>query len=648
MMNVTDYNKKLAEIKSSQAQDNQEVRDTYSKEVSDLNSKHAKNRKDQFENYKNERLKDEAATTNRIAEYDNKIESEIKEKTRMFSDRLEEERSKYSRANASELRRYNKKLGILSESFESADREREQYNNQVRKEANQNFKSNLKDRENSFRHKVEELGESTNMKVAELKNQQEAEKLNMNIRHSTEFKKTVEENNKDRNLAKNLHQEELQKLRDNSSDQRESQKANNEVTIKNLKESESLSRNDLISTYADLTQRLQDKNVRDTKEINATKKKLNNDMNRKIASVRLESSKRENLRSTPKDTIDRFSPMSEVKKGYEARIDHIQNTLVDNNKSNDMLNQKVAKNNRMAMDDANEAHNKEKENLIRNLNKDRQIATSEQKDRFSNYEVETKRTNRALTKQLEDNSVSSRKDKNASLSAQKMRFDEKLTHMNETNTELLSAIKEDMAKEQSKVFQKAKKDKHEEMRDLKAGLTHSFSLKEASLSKQIENKDNKIENLTKTFDDKMSALKKMTQEQVEAIRSHEEDRRVEDRLSVQREMKLQQIEFDKMSSSMKNDFDKKLSKAKNTNDIQVMKLTRRYEDMLRTERTNFTKEQNRRQSLVNSELKNMKENNISERENIIKQYEAKLSKLREANRVANELKSMRDSNPDIS
>lgn len=647
-MNVTDYNKKLADYKSRQAESNEEIRDTYSKNLSDIKAKHASDRQNQFENYKKERLEDEAATRSRLADYDSKIESEIKEKTRQFADRLEEERSKYSRANASQLNRYNKKLGLISESFDSANREREQYNDQIRKQANQKFKENIKGRETHFRHNIEELNTSTNEKVAKLKDQHEAEKLNMNIRHSTASKMTIEKNSKDKNLSKVLHQEELQKLRDSTSNQIASEKANNEVKINNIRESESLGREDLIETYGELTSKLQEKNVKDTKEINATKKELTREMNRKIASIRLENSKKENLSKTPKDTQDRYSLAGEVKKGYESRIDHLKNTIKENNLSNDRINQKIVENQNLAMKDISITHNKEKANIIKNLNNERQEETGALKDRFNNYEAETRRVNRSLQKEIEETAVSTRKEKNDSLSEQKGRFEEKITYMNETNQDLLSAIKEDMAKEQTKVFERVKKDKHEEIRDIKAGLTHNFSLKEASLTKQIENKDQKIDNIIKSYDMKMEELKKMTQEQVEAIRTHEEDRRVEDRLAVQREMKLQQIEFDKASSRMKNDFDKRLSKAKSTNDIQVMKLTKRYEDILRTERSNFAKEQSRRQSMMNSELKNLKENSLADRENLIKQYEVKLSKLKEANKVANELKSMRDSNPDIS
>ena len=170
-----------------------------------------------------------------------------------------------------------------------------------------------------------------------------------------------------------------------------------------------------------------------------------------------------------------------------------------------------------------------------------------------------------------------------------------------------------------------------------------FALREANYQKQLVSKDHDIEMIKASYEDKIKTIKKKSRDEVSETLKGSLDRQVEDRLSVRRDMKTQQVGFDKIVSNMRNEFDKKIMSIKGNNEAHVTKLTNRYEDIIKRERSESTKNQKRSESMMNGELQKISRRHELEKDSLITMYEIKLAKLKEANRATSQLQNTRES-----
>jgi hypothetical protein len=639
-MKVTDYNSKLAQAKQKFNDDGEELRTNYKRNLKNLNETHEFKEKNQYENYQNQRLKTEEGTARMVDEMGEKTRADLSAKTERFANSLAKEKVQGELENKKNMNEYSRRLGLIRESFDSNSKETKEHYDQVRDQTDIKYSKDIKNRAVDYNNSIKELTDKTSDQVSELRLNQDREKKGIGLRHKEETNKLISYNNKVKNLSSNLYQQNLERVKKTADDQLKFQKENANLRIDNLRGAVNKERDNQAVTHEDRMHVLEQKNKLDIKAINNGYTESVSDSNRRIADIRQGHQKQIHALMDAEKLV---SDEDILKKKHETQMRHFRNTLNENNAVNNKLNKRLVTDQKDERKSIIENNNKEKVDLIKEKQKEKNEMLGDARKNFDNYREQSLTTQKTLKTRLDDSVMNARKDKIRVVGTQQLKYENEIKKLNEANAETMSAIKEDMAQEQSKYFQAAKRNKYNEIKDLKEGMSYEFAKKEASYEKRLMAKDQELKALELASENKLSIIKEKLQEENRRTVESTLDRQTEDRLSVQRQMKLQHIDFDKKMSAIRNDFDKKMMSVKGNHDVLTTKLTSRYEDIIKRDRTEFSKEQTRRQAMMNGELQKINRRNEMERDSLIKQYEVKLAKLKEANRVANQKRNIRAS-----
>jgi hypothetical protein len=263
------------------------------------------------------------------------------------------------------------------------------------------------------------------------------------------------------------------------------------------------------------------------------------------------------------------------------------------------------------------------------------------KERLDNYQEVTASKLKKADSDREQLEVTSRQKLTNNLSRQRVEFGRTVNQINDANKQAISEIQDEVAKEQTQFYQKTKRDVHNQIEDLKVDMKTVHAKKSESLTKQILQKEQENNRITDKYEAKISMLKAKSAKEMEQLKVFESERRAEDRRSTQRAMAKKQREFNKTLQNVRSDYEGRLGSAKANADLHVSKLTERYEDELIRQRTDANKELQRTVSMMKADYNRLVDKNVLEKETLTNQYELKMDKLREANRLASEVKSTR-------
>tara|TARA_Y100000768_G_scaffold388782_1_gene387153 strand:- start:8545 stop:9507 length:963 start_codon:yes stop_codon:yes gene_type:complete len=315
--------------------------------------------------------------------------------------------------------------------------------------------------------------------------------------------------------------------------------------------------------------------------------------------------------------------------------------MENTNYQNQLLNQRVADDHADELKKVQIEHKMEiddKNNEMRSLRENELV---DLKNKVETYQETMNKRYTSLEMEKEKSTLASRQKLKNSLDRQRTEFGRTLNQINASNEMAMSDLREEMTKEQSRFIEDTREKVHDKMADMKVNYEDKVRKTESSLSQKLEQKTKENETLTAKYEQKLDVLRTKSAKELEALKKLEHDKREEDKKANERALASQRREFQKNIMSMKREYDQKLDRAKANSDLHVTKLTERYENQIATERAEHNKELQRQNSMLKTEYNRLAEQNKLEKDSIINQYEIKLNKLREANRVANEIKNSR-------
>jgi len=150
--------------------------------------------------------------------------------------------------------------------------------------------------------------------------------------------------------------------------------------------------------------------------------------------------------------------------------------------------------------------------------------------------------------------------------------------------------------------------------------------------------------MEEAYQKKIDVLTTKSAKELEKLKIIENERRIEEKRAANQQMLEQQREFEKTISSLRRDFDRRLSRAKSNSDIRVAKITQKYEAQVKREREEHSATMDRQNRMMTENYNRLLHKTNMERDNLINQYELKIEKLREANRLAKEIEATRPYN----
>jgi len=640
-MEVNDYSQRLAQARNRFSEASQELKENYNSNVDSLEQNHETRQKSQRENYNDQKLAMEESASARLERYDKTLKSALQERTERYKKDLDIKKKDFDDTRRKQMDQYNQKLFTISKSFETANSEKDKLHAMYKDNINERYDDGLAAREKDFNQKLSSTQKSSEEKINQYRDDQQREKKRMLVEHSSEKKQLVQDASISRNKINSRHQLDMELLRENAKQKQSTNRNNFENANANLRKTKNAENEAQRETFEKLTNEIYERNSDELTNAHRANKADKRDLEKDFARDRIQLERKTNklLNEGSSDKVERTR--KNLVNQYEKRIDSLQGNIEENNYNNSLRSEKMALNFSDESKKAEIMHNRDldrKDSEMRDLRKE---VIGGLKERLDNYQEVTASKLKKADSDREQLEVTSRQKLTNNLSRQRVEFGRTVNQINDANKQAISEIQDEVAKEQTQFYQKTKRDVHNQIEDLKVDMKTVHAKKSESLTKQILQKEQENNRITDKYEAKISMLKAKSAKEMEQLKVFESERRAEDRRSTQRAMAKKQREFNKTLQNVRSDYEGRLGSAKANADLHVSKLTERYEDELIRQRTDANKELQRTVSMMKADYNRLVDKNVLEKETLTNQYELKMDKLREANRLASEVKSTR-------
>ncbi len=643
-MDISDYNTRLAQTRNRFNEAAQELKDNYNDQLADIQKLHDKRTKNQRENYLKQKDEMEESSKQRLNRYDKNLKQALSERTERYNKNLVETQKNFDKDRQRQMNDYNQKLSSISKSFETANTEKDKLHKMFKSNMMERYDEGLSNREKSFNEKLAKQQENAADSINEFRDQQNREKKMMLTDHTNEKKQLVQDANIARNRANSMHQVEMERLRETAKQNENTLRNNFENANASLRTTKNLENENQRRTFEKLTQRIQDRNTGELTRLNRQNKTEKRELENNFAKNRIELERRTNALLNEGAATKVEDSKRDLMAKHENQIANLRKNIEENNYNNNLLNERL---NRSQVDELKKmeiAHNSQIEEKDQQLRELRQEEIGGLKEQFEDYQELMVGRNKNLEREKEETAVASRQKLTNTLARQRAEFGRQINQINVSNREAMAAARDEMATEQTKFIEKTKRDVHEELADLKDDMNTVFSRKEQSLNQRLEMSEKERVALEEKYQKKIDVLKEKSAKELEQLKVFENQRRIEDRRAAQRQLEQQQREFEKTLNALRREYDRRLDRTKSNNDIQVAKLTQRYEGQIDRERKEHNAAMQRTVTNINANYNRLVDKSNMERDALINQYEMKIEKLREANRLAKEVSNTRPKN----
>lgn len=460
--------------------------------------------------------------------------------------------------------------------------------------------------------------------------------------HTNQKKQLVQDANISRNSANSRHQLDMERLRENAKQNESTLRNNAENANTGLRKTKNEENEAQRITFEKLTNKIQDRNTAEIQRLNRQNKTDKRDLENTFGQDRIQIERRTNALLNEGSHNKVENSRKSMQAQHESQIGNLKKSIEENNYNNNLLSERLSRSHsdELKKMEITSGSNLEKKNEeMRKLRQEEEVGGL--REQFEGYQELMGKRNRRLEQEKEEQSVTSRQKLVNTVSRQREEFGRSINHINNSNQRAMADARVEMSEEQTKFIENTKRNVHNEMADLKSDLNDVFSRKEDSLQKKIEMSEKKKVALEEKYQKKLDDLQSKSSKELEQLKVFENERRKEDRRAAERQLDQQQREFKKTLMSLRTVYDRRLDRTKANNDLHVAKITERFNNQISRERQEANAQMQRSTSMMNANYNRLVDKTNMEKDSMVNQYELKLNKLREANRVANIVQSTR-------
>ncbi len=643
-MDINDYSNRLNQARTRFSDAQQELKENYNNDIERLEELHAKREESQRENYLKQKLNSEEESAARINRYDKDLKQELATRTERYNKGLEGERKQFNEDRKRLMDDYNQKLDSISKSFETSSTEKDKLHALYKDNMTERYEDGLSMREKDFNEKLGKMQSTATEKINDYRDLTTREKKKLISDFGNERKQLVQDASIARNKANSRHQVEMERLREAAKQNETTLKNNFDSANTSLRQTKNAQIEGQRETFENLSKDIMDRNQAELIKLNRQNKAEKRDLERDFASNRLSLERRTNALINEGRGNKIEDTEKNLKSQHAIQVRNLKDTIEANNYIQNKQNERLAQGHSEELKKLESRHEQAIDEKDAEIRKVRETDIAAVKKELGDYQEKMSKRNRDIAMENEANQVKARRNLTDTLDRQRTEFGREINKINLSNQQALSNVRDEMAKEQSKFIEKTRREVHHDREDLKDELRTNFAKKEESLTKQIEMEKSEKMKMEEAYQKKIDVLTTKSAKELEKLKIIENERRIEEKRAANQQMLEQQREFEKTISSLRRDFDRRLSRAKSNSDIRVAKITQKYEAQVKREREEHSATMDRQNRMMTENYNRLLHKTNMERDNLINQYELKIEKLREANRLAKEIEATRPYN----
>ncbi len=643
-MDINDYSNRLNQARTRFSDAQQELKENYNNDIERLEELHAKREENQRENYLKQKLNSEEESAARINRYDKDLKQELATRTERYNKGLEGERKQFNEDRKRLMDDYNQKLDSISKSFETSSTEKDKLHALYKDNMTERYEEGLSMREKDFNEKLATMQSTATEKINDYRDLTTREKKKLISDFGNERKQLVQDASIARNKANSRHQVEMERLREAAKQNETTLKNNFDSANTSLRQTKNAQIEGQRETFENLSKDIMDRNQAELIKLNRQNKAEKRDLERDFASNRLSLERRTNALINEGRGNKIEDTEKNLKSQHAIQVRNLKDTIEANNYIQNKQNERLAQGHSEELKKLESRHEQAIDEKDAEIRKVRETDIAAVKKELGDYQERMTKRNRDIAMESEANQVKARRNLTDTLDRQRTEFGREINKINLSNQQALSNVRDEMAKEQSKFIEKTRREVHHDREDLKDELRTNFAKKEESLNKQIEMERSEKMKMEEAYQKKIDVLTTKSAKELEKLKIIENERRIEEKRAANQQMLEQQREFEKTLSSLRREFDRRLSRAKSNSDIRAAKLTQKYEAQVKREREEHSATMDRQNRMMTENYNRLLHKTNMERDNLINQYELKIEKLREANRLAKEIEATRPYN----
>ncbi|GEM_PF-2228469 len=643
-MDINDYSNRLNQARTRFSDAQQELKENYNNDIERLEELHAKREESQRENYLKQKLNSEEESAARINRYDKDLKQELATRTERYNKGLEGERKQFNEDRKRLMDDYNQKLDSISKSFETSSTEKDKLHALYKDNMTERYEDGLSMREKDFNEKLGKMQSTATEKINDYRDLTTREKKKLISDFGNERKQLVQDASIARNKANSRHQVEMERLREAAKQNETTLKNNFDSANTSLRQTKNAQIEGQRETFENLSKDIMDRNQAELIKLNRQNKAEKRDLERDFASNRLSLERRTNALINEGRGNKIEDTEKNLKSQHAIQVRNLKDTIEANNYIQNKQNERLAQGHSEELKKFESRHEQAIDEKDAEIRKMRETDIAAVKKELGDYQEMMGKRNREIAMESEANQVKARRNLTDTLDRQRTEFGREINKINLSNQQALSNVRDEMAKEQSKFIEKTRREVHHDREDLKDELRTNFAKKEESLNKQIEMERSEKMKMEEAYQKKIDVLTTKSAKELEKLKIIENERRIEEKRAANQQMLEQQREFEKTISSLRREFDRRLSRAKSNSDIRVAKITQKYEAQVKREREEHSATMDRQNRMMTENYNSLLHKTNMERDNLINQYELKIEKLREANRLAKEIEATRPYN----
>jgi hypothetical protein len=645
-MDVTDYSAKLQETRNKYAKQAEDMLETYKQNQEHVEEMADNKAKTQQANYMKERQEIKDQFEKASERYSAEAQAQIEERTENYRKRNESQLQEFNRETNKTKLDYDKQLSNISDAFNKTVQSKSRAFQQKLDNAQSQFDERSTRAESASQDKVRQIDLQTQNSLAELQNENNKEKHKIIQDNVTEVQ-TVHRDNREKNSRiEDQRQEQFRSMKDaheGTLSQLKKHQSDNVMRIKEWKENEV---RDLKQNFQDLTDKMSEKN------------RQNNELERRETKDRILRMQSEHgrqlqtLRNTTKEKITGGSQLDVQKQkeqrivdGYENRLRHLRKKMDEVQFATQEDKERINTMNQAQLTENDRAHNKEIEKKNKDMRdyKEKVVMKSqeEMQNTINTYKKELKSTKDSSIQQ----NISQQEKSKRMLSTQRQEFARNVIEMSDQNRLLVNDLQEQHAAEKTEFIQAQRKENYEQREDLKKELASTYSKREESVEKKLDYAIKENQQQRASYEQKISNLKNKSSEEIQNIRTLADDRRKADMKNFRQEFEGLQVQMQQELLRIKGEFQKQLGDTKTESDLQLAKLTQRYEGMLGRERSEAQRTLQSKMSSSRAEYDRLYKKSELEKATMKHQFEIQMQNVKQS--IADrEIERAKDANKD--
>ncbi len=607
-----------------------ELQKIHKQEIDDLQDLHKKNLNKNSNSYLNEKRELEANMDSYAKVTTEKTKDAIEQKHNLYRNKIEKEHNNYVSINDNLREDFDHRLNVIKNEYGRSIKNLDDNYDRRLENTTSSLDSMMKERRDNYDHEVGKIAENSKNKVDNMNSEYANEKRELIKHNSIMMEERELHNNLEQGQSNLDNQERVDTIRKYYEKELGNTDLRYQDVLKTLRNNHRTELVNNLGNFDSVTNNAQEENIDFRKKQNilnqSERNKISKMYHHNLQGLRDLAEQRDNVYTN--NIKELGSSKDRVALEYSGRLKRFSqemnnmrfNQQQEKARAQDSYRLSIGDENRSRVkliEELSEKQNIDNKNLRNKFMEDRDSRIADFSEKFNN-----------MRNSKDDDIYQTRKHFTVRLNNQRKEFGKAVNTLSEQNGRVVKDMQQETGKFKTDLVKKMRQELFLEVEGIKDGLKQKYLQKEHGYLQVISEKDRAIEQSQDRYELKIDNIKKLAIDKLKRQKELAENQRSEDKISYKRSIDVKNDDLRRKLTADKSQMATKLSKVKHLNDIQIGKLTQRYESILSKLKREHKQDMNTKMQAKDRDYKRILKSSQEHMASLQMQFDDKMAKMR--------------------